>query len=130
MFVLDTNTLIYFFKGIGNVARRLFSQSPQEIAIPSIVVFELEVGIAKSVAPRKRTDQLNALLSTVRVLPFGVAEAKRAASLRVQLEKQGIPIGPFDLLICGTVLAHHATLVTHNTKEFRRIKNMPLEDWY
>lgn len=47
-FSLDTNTLIYFFKGMGNVADNLLSKSPSEIAIPSIVLFELEFGIAKS----------------------------------------------------------------------------------
>ena len=54
MFLLDTNTLIYFFKGIGNVSKNLLSKSPKDIGIPSIVIFELEVGIAKSKSPRKR----------------------------------------------------------------------------
>ena len=48
MYALDTNTLIYFFKGIGQVAARMNTVSPDEIAIPTIVLFELYVGIAKS----------------------------------------------------------------------------------
>ena len=51
MYVLDTNTLIYFFKGLGAVAKNLLAKTPKEIAIPSIVLFELEVGIAKSSSP-------------------------------------------------------------------------------
>jgi tRNA(fMet)-specific endonuclease VapC len=43
--VLDTNTLIYFFKGRGNVAERILSVPPAEVAVPAIVVYELEVGI-------------------------------------------------------------------------------------
>jgi len=58
MYLLDTNTLIYFFKGMGNVAQELLSKSPKEIGIPSIVLYELEVGIAKSKSPRKRLQQL------------------------------------------------------------------------
>lgn len=46
--VLDTNTLIYYFKNIGQVPQRLLAQSPQHIAIPTVVVYELQVGISRS----------------------------------------------------------------------------------
>ena len=45
-YVLDTNTLIYFFKGMGGVAAKLLQQQPADIGIPAVVLFELEVGIA------------------------------------------------------------------------------------
>jgi tRNA(fMet)-specific endonuclease VapC len=48
MYVLDTNTLIYYFKGQGQIAQNLARVSPQKIAISTIVLFELHVGIAKS----------------------------------------------------------------------------------
>ena len=48
VWVLDTNTLIYFFRGEGNVAKEMLARSPSAIGIPSIVLYELEVGIAKS----------------------------------------------------------------------------------
>ena len=51
MFVVDTNSLIYFFKGQGRVSERLLDTPPSEIGVPSIVLYELEVGIAKSSAP-------------------------------------------------------------------------------
>jgi len=129
MYVLDTNILIYFFKGIGNVAQNLLSKSPKDIGIPAIVLFELEVGIKKSKSPQKRIKQLNDLISIVNVLPFGKAEAKASAQIRVQLEKKGTPIGPYDILIAGTALGNQATLVTHNLEEFKRVKNLNVVDW-
>jgi tRNA(fMet)-specific endonuclease VapC len=42
----------------------------------------------------------------------------------------GQQIGPFDILIAGTALAHGAILVTHNVGEFGRIQNLRIEDWY
>ena len=130
MYLLDTNTLIYFFKGIGRVSERLLSVPPQQIKIPAIVVYELEVGLNKSKAPQKRQTQLNHFLSSVEIFGFGPAEAKAAAQIRSALEKVGTPIGPIDTLIAGTALAHRATLVSHNTREFSRIKQLQLEDWY
>jgi tRNA(fMet)-specific endonuclease VapC len=129
-YVLDTNTLIYFFKGLGDVSKNMLAQPPSEIAIPTVVLFELEVGIAKSTSPRKRKSQLQEITALVNVLPFGIAESKAAAQIRVKLEKQGLPIGPYDVLIAATAMANNMILVTHNQKEFGRIESLKIEDWY
>ncbi len=130
MYILDTNTLIYFFKGMGNVPSKLLATSPKEIAIPSIVLYELEYGIAKSNSPRKRQAQLNEICSVVEVLPFNSQEARCSALIRANLEKKGAPIGPYDLLIAGTAVAYQGILVTNNTKEFNRVPDLKLENWY
>jgi tRNA(fMet)-specific endonuclease VapC len=130
MYVLDTNTLIYFFKGMGSVADNLLSKKPADIGIPAIVLYELELGIAKSAAPKKRAMQLDKLIDTVQILGFSTPEAKASAQIRATLEKQGTPIGPYDTLIAGTALANQGILVTHNTGEFKRIKKLAVEDWY
>ncbi|MEZ5539887.1 MAG: type II toxin-antitoxin system VapC family toxin [Pseudomonadales bacterium] len=130
MWVLDTNTLIYFFKGVGRVSETLLSHTPSDIAVPAIVLYELEVGIAKSSSPTKRRQQLQAFVAATQVLAFGVKEAQAAAQIRASLEKSGQPIGAHDVLIAATALAQKATLVTHNTKEFGRIKSLELEDWF
>ena len=130
MYVLDTNTLIYFFKGEGRVADRLLATPRTEVAFPSIVLFELETGIAKSAAPRKRRAQLDEAARSFEVLPFGAREARTAARLRARLESLGAPIGPYDLLIGATASSHGATLVTRNIREFSRIDGLPVESWF
>ena len=130
MWALDTNTLIYFFKGEGQVAQHLLSHSPGDICLPTVVLYELEVGIAKSSSPEKRSRQLADLVAAVRVLPFGRAEAKAAADIRAAMEKRGTPIGPYDTLIAGTALANGATLVTRNLNEFGRIDALRVENWF
>jgi tRNA(fMet)-specific endonuclease VapC len=127
---LDTNTLIYYFKGQGQVAQNLANVSPQEIVVSTIVFFELQVGIAKSNSPAKRTQQLQQFLSRVNVIPFDRDAALAAATIRAQLEQQGTPIGPMDVLIAGTAVALQATLVTHNVKEFSRVSELAIVDWY
>jgi tRNA(fMet)-specific endonuclease VapC len=130
MFVLDTNTLICFFRGEGDVGRRLLSTAPANVAVPAIVVFELETGIAKSKDAAKRRGQLDQLLQVVALLPFGIDEAKSAATLRARLEQDGTPIGSMDMLIAGTALAHRGVLVTRNVREFGRVPGLTVEDWY
>mgnify|MGYP001823014370 FL=1 len=121
-YVLDTNTLIYFFKGLGDVSKHMLAQSPSELSIPTVVLFELEVGIAKSTSPDKRKSQLQEITALVNVLPFGIAESRSAAQIRVELEKQGLPIGPYDVLIAATALANNTILITHNQKKMGELK--------
>ena len=68
--------------------------------------------------------------SATRILPFDEQAASASAELRAQWEKAGSGIGPIDTLIAGTAMAHAATLVTHNTKEFSRVRGLRLLDWY
>lgn len=130
MYLLDTNTVIYFFKGLGDVAKNMFERSPQEIFIPSIVIYELEVGIAKSSDSKKREEQLSKLLSHVQIVDFSLNEAKASAKIRAGLEKSGTPIGPMDTLIAGCAKANNLTLVTRNIDEFKRVEELSLQNWF
>jgi len=129
MYALDANTVIHFFKGMGGVAKRLLETPPFEIALPSVVLYELEVGRLKSRNPERRQRELDELTTFVTLLPFGPSEAAAAAQVRADLERTGLKIGPYDVLIAGTVLSHRATLVTNNTAEFGRVQGLMVEDW-
>lgn len=130
MYVLDTNSVVFFFKGEGRVGEKLLARKPVEVALPAIVLYELEVGVLRSKAPARRRQQLDTLLAATRVIPFGPAEARAAAQIRADLERSGEGIGPLDTLIAATALASRGTLVTHNTREFRRVRRLSVEDWY
>lgn len=128
--LLDTNTVIYFFKGQGKIAERLLACPPRTIALSAVVAYELRTGIAKSQEPARRTEQLQSLMNIVTLLPFGDSEAKAAAEIRATLERHGTPIGAYDVLIAATALANNATLITRNLREFSRVPNLRVEDWY
>ena len=130
MYVLDTNTLIYYFKGQGQIAQNLAKIPAQEIIIPTIVLFELQVGITKSTSPVKRTQQLHQILNRVNLVFFDKDAALAAAKIRANLQQKGTPIGSIDILIAGIAVAHQATLVTHNVNEFSRVSGLSLVDWF
>ena len=130
MYILDTNMLIYFFKGMGNVAENLLAISPKDIGIPSVVLYELEYGIAKSTSPRKRMKQLEEMCSLVNVLPFAKKEAKASALIRAGLEKKGTPIDPYDVMIAGTAVSQQGVLITNNVNEFKRVPKLKIENWF
>jgi len=130
VYVLDTNSVLYLLKGKGQVGERLLTTPRADVAIPAVVLYELEVGTRRSASPKRRRSQLRDLVGPMRVLPLDKAEANVAARIRVELERAGEPIGPMDTLIAATALRHGATLVTHNVDEFERVNGLAIEDWY
>ena len=129
-YLLDTNTFIYFFKGLGNVKERLLACQPSEIVLSSVVYYELQVGILKSTSPQKRIAQLAILKNQVSWVDFDEKSAQATAQVRVELERIGKPIGSYDVQIAGMAVANDLILVTHNTGEFGRVSGLKLENWF
>lgn len=128
MTLLDTNTLIHYLRGRESVVTRLRGASPRELAIPSIVAYEIEYGTLKIGSSRRRA-VVSELLASVAQVPFDREAALESARIRIDLEARGMVIGPIDLLIAGTAVSRGAVLVTNKTKEFSRIKGLRLSDW-
>ena len=128
--LLDTDICSYALKNKPpQIAKRLFSKAPSEVMVSTITVYELITGCEKSPAPERLLKDVNAFLAPFSKLVFTVEDAHRAELVRVSLEKRGTPIGPYDILLAGQALARDLTLVTHNAREFRRVKGLKLEDW-
>jgi tRNA(fMet)-specific endonuclease VapC len=130
VFVLDTNTVLDYFRGKGKVAERLLATTPGEIALPAISAYEVWVGVLGSQNAKRRREQFEAFLSVIDILPFDAAAGLRAAELRSSLERSGEAIGPLDTLIAATALAHGGVLVTRNLREFSRVHGLKTVSWY
>jgi tRNA(fMet)-specific endonuclease VapC len=133
MFLLDTNAVIALLKSEPELVRLRFvaaRKAGTAVTIPSIVLFELWYGIARSARQTENTARLHTFLNgDVPVLDFDPEDAKAAGEIRQYLASRGTPIGPYDVLIAGQALRHGATLVTANSKEFKRVKGLKCEDW-
>jgi len=92
--------------------------------------FEIERGILRSESPTRRRRGFSAIFGLCGVLPFDEMAARTAAKIRVDFETRGVVIGPIDVLIAATALAHGAILVTHNIREFSRVAGLIVEDWF
>ncbi len=129
-YLLDTDTLIYVFKRLGNCLARLTAQADSEIALSTINLFELEYGMGKSNNRIKMDSYVLNLRKRYAVLDFDLAASQQAGSVRALLHTQGTPIGPYDVQIAGIALSNNLTVVTRNTREFSRVPNLKVENWY
>jgi predicted nucleic acid-binding protein len=91
---------------------------------PTIVLFELRFGIAKSARPKENSEVLSAFLALDEVpWPFDAQDAQEAGHIRAELERHGASIGPYDVLIAARARRRNAILVVANTHEFLRVPN-------
>lgn len=128
-YLLDTNTCIALMRRNVRVRERMEPLAPGDCAVSAITALELYHGLERCSQPEREQAKIDELLSVVAVLPFGEAEARRAAKVRHTLEEAGNGIGPFDVLIAGHALAARLVLVSNNTREFSRVDGLPVEDW-
>ncbi len=129
-YLLDTDICIYLIKKRPRkVLEQFKSHSPGDVAISTITIFELEYGVAKSNYKQKSQNALTRFLSPLDIIDMDRAAASEAAVIRADLDKNGTPIGAYDLLIAGLAKAQQMTLVTNNTREFSRVKDLNIENW-
>jgi tRNA(fMet)-specific endonuclease VapC len=130
-FMLDSNICIYLINNNPRKVRHIFEQYDNtQIALSSLVVFELQYGVNKSVSIAKNKTALEIFLRDFEIKAFSESAASRAASIRAELERKGTPIGAYDYLIAAHALELGATLITNNLKEFRRVEGLKLENWF
>lgn len=120
--LLDTNVVSELAK-VRPDARVLELVAGLEVpAIPSIVVYELERGVALLPAgSRKRA--LGSWLSTilsgpVEVVAFDGAAAREAARIEAAASRRGRTVDVRDALIAGTAASTGMGIVTRNTAHF------------
>lgn len=133
MILLDTNVVVALMNDRSDAVRSTFdahSDAGHALGISSIVVFELEYGIARSARPRENAAMLKQFLTRLcGVVDFDAHDAAIAGRIRASLNAAGTPIGPYDVLIAAQALRRDATLVTANTREFSRIEGLKVADW-
>ena len=129
-YLLDTNICIYLIKKRPpEVLDRFRQHSPQDVAISIITLFELEYGVEKSQYRQRSKDALAKFLLPLNLINLDRSSALESAIIRAQLEKKGMPIGPYDLLIAGLARSRDMILVTNNIKEFEKVVGLHLENW-
>lgn len=132
MWLLDTNTVIYFANrapGFERIARRMSGRCPGEVHMSSITLSELEYGIAKSEHHVENRAALDGLIALIDVDAYPASAAKHFAELKYALKTKGKPTKPYDLFIGAHARAIDAVLVTNDTDDFRHMPGLRLANW-
>lgn len=128
-YLLDTNIISDLVRRpAGMAATRIAEVGEDSICTSIVVAAELRYGAVKSDS-KQLSERVALLLSALEVLPLEPPADQHYAEVRHHLARQGIPIGPNDLLIAAHALAADLTLVTANTREFERVPSLRVDNW-
>jgi tRNA(fMet)-specific endonuclease VapC len=129
-YMLDTDTCSYIMKRSHEaVLKRLAKVAVDDLCISVITKAELLFGV--EVSPRRRQDEaaLEAFLRYVEALDFTDVASSHYARIRAELKARGRMIGANDLFIAAHARSLGLILITNNTREFGRVRNLSIENW-
>ena len=89
-------------------------------------------GVHRAVQPEVRTKRaafVEGILERFPLLPVDLATARAHAQVWAELMAAGRMIGPHDLWLAATCIAHGLTMVTANVREFVRVPGLTVEVW-
>ncbi len=128
--MLDTNICIYIIKNKPESVMEKFKEyNIGEISLSSITVSELYYGAYKSQYKDKNLLALEHFLQPFNIVDYDLKASIEYGEIRATLEKQGNVIGGLDMQIAAHARSLDMTLVTNNTKEFKRVANLIIDNW-
>lgn len=127
-YLLDTNICIFFLKGLFELDEKIKEVGLENCFISEVTIAELKFGAEKSQKVERNRLVVSTFISQMNILPI-FNSLDFYAQEKNRLQRQGTPIDEFDLLIGATALANDLVLVTNNTKHFKRLTDIQIEDW-
>lgn len=128
-YMLDTDICIYALRHQFPALKDIFNRRAEQLAVSTVALSELYFGVEKSARPDNNLKVLESFAARLDVLPFDAAAAAHSGQVRAALQREGQPIGSYDLMIAGHARSMGLVLVTHNTREFGRVPGLLVEDW-
>lgn len=125
IYLLDTTVLIDLLR-TRNTIPFIEEHLNDELLTSSICIFEVYCGIYRLEKSRINlsNNQFHSLLESFRVVEFTQSHAQIAGEIQANLAMSGTLLEDMDILIAASAIAEGATLVTSNSKHFKRIKNL------
>ncbi|WP_173981223.1 tRNA(fMet)-specific endonuclease VapC [Magnetospirillum sp. UT-4] len=128
-FMLDTNVCIRVLRDRPQGLRQRFNAEAAGLCISVVTLGELLFGAEKSTRPAENRHEVERFAGRLAVLPFDSQAAAHFADIRADLERKGLPIGAYDLMIAGQARSRGLVVVTGNLREFQRVDGLRAEDW-
>jgi tRNA(fMet)-specific endonuclease VapC len=130
--LIDASILIEAERGRLQLEPHVAARQDEESFLSVITASELLHGVHRADRPEvraRRSAFVEAILERFPVLPVDLATARAHARLWAQLRQTGMMIGPHDLWLAATCLAHGLVMVSANRREFERVPGLAVDVW-
>jgi len=126
--LLDTDICIFYFKGRYNLEETISVVGYENCFISEITLAELLYGAECSERPDYHKAVVNTFAKEIQIIPI-FPSIPSYPKEKARLRKLGTLIDDFDLLIGVTAIDNKCILVTNNSKYFKRLEGIIIEDW-
>jgi len=129
MYLLDTDTLIYFLKGHETVVQNFRTNANSPKAISVVTYGELVYGACKSERVHENLAKVHRLAELYPIIDVTRSVMDSFGEIKASLSSSGITIDDFDLQIGCTALMFNYAVVSNNTKHFGKIPGLKVANW-
>lgn len=127
--MLDTDLCIRVIRDRPAGLRPRFNAEADGLCLSDVVLHELLHGAERSARPAEGRQAVERFAARLAVLAYDSDAAAHTADIRANLERRGLPIGAYDLMVAGHARSRGLVVVTGNLREFGRVEGLRVEDW-
>ena len=128
-YLIDTDIIIFALRGDKTVLAKFEENKNIPISISLITYAELVFGVKRSGNEQKNMLKVNRIREIYPVEELNIGIMEIFADIKTKMYTKAIRIEDMDLFIAATAIYNDLTLVTNNTKHFRNIPLLKLENW-
>lgn len=129
-YMLDTNAIIMAVKHPDwPICAKIIDHLGKDICISVITYGELEYGIRKSRNPDRNRTAIMQILFGIPIIDFDMKAAEHFGEIFADLENRKARISDRDMLIAAHARSRGYVVVTSNTGEFSRVRDLQITDW-
>lgn len=129
--VIDSSILIAAEKQRLAITEFFSAHSGEKFYLAAVSAAELLHGVERANPASRRAPRsaiVEHFIAALEVIDYDLAVARAHAALWAGLSKTGLRIGPYDMLIAASALAHGHKLATLNESEFKHVPKLKLVD--
>lgn len=130
--LIDTSIFIESERGRLDLHACVRDREDDEAFVSVVTATELLHGVHRATRPDHRAVRsafVEGVLERFALLDIDLATARAHARIWADLASTGTLIGPNDMWLAATCVAHGLTMVTANSREFERVPGLQVENW-
>ncbi|EPF31943.1 hypothetical protein HMPREF9194_02298 [Treponema maltophilum ATCC 51939] len=128
-YLIDTDIIIFALRGDKTVLAKFEENKNIPISISMITYAELVFGTKRSQNERTNMLKVNRIREIYPVEELNIGIMELFADIKANMYSKAMRIEDMDLFIAATAIYNDLTLVTNNTKHFKNIPLLKLENW-
>ena len=128
-YLIDTDIIIFALRGDKTVLAKFKENKNIPISISMITYAELVFGAKRSGNEQKNMIKVNRIREIYPVEELNIGIMELFVDIKANMYSKAMRIEDMDLFIAATAIYNDLTLVTNNTKHFKNIPLLQLENW-